>query len=105
MNGMCNCYERRKIETRVFIHVSTKQSETSQMLLLDGSRGKKEKKSTLLCFTTKRYSHGRTCALFNSVQQFIEIQGWLFLTFFICLHNQLSCFNSIIVEISEKRDS
>ena len=25
----------------------------------------------------------------NSVQKFIEIQGWLLLTFFICLHNQL----------------
>ena len=50
MNGMCNYYERRKIETRVFVHVSTIQSETSQILLLDGSRDKKEKKSTLLCF-------------------------------------------------------
>ena len=29
----------------------------------------------------------------------------LFLTFFICLHNQLSSFNSIIVQMSEKRDS
>ena len=27
------------------------------------------------------------------------------LTFFICLHNQLSSFNSIIVQMSEKRDS
>ena len=52
-----------------------------------------------------RYSHGRTCALLNSVQTFIEIQGWQLLTFFICLHNQLSSFNSIIVQISEKRDS
>ena len=26
----------------------------------------------------------------NSVQQFIEIKAWLFLTFFICLHNQFS---------------
>ena len=25
--------------------------------------------------------------------------------FFICLHNQLSCFNSIIIPMSEKRDS
>ena len=25
----------------------------------------------------------------DSVQKFIEIQGWLLLTFFICLHNQL----------------
>ena len=43
---------------------------------------------------TKRYSHARTCAL---LKKFIEIQGWVFLTFFICFHNQLSTFNSIIV--------
>ena len=49
----------------------------------------------------ERYSHGRTCTL----QKFIEIQGWLLLTFFICLHNQLSSFNSIIVQMSEKPDS
>ena len=35
------------------------------------------------------------------LQKFIEIQGWLLLTFFICLHNQLSSFNSIIVQMSE----
>ena len=34
-----------------------------------------------------------------------KIQGWLSLTFFICLNNQLSSFNSIIVQISEKRNS
>ena len=32
-------------------------------------------------------------------------QGWLPLTFFICLHNQLNSFNSIIVQMSEKRGS
>ena len=32
-----------------------------------------------------------------------EIQGWLLLTYFICLHNQLSSFNCIIVQMSEKR--
>ena len=47
----------------------------------------------------------RSCALLNSVQKFIEIQDWLLLTFFICLPNQLSSFNSIIVKMSEKRDS
>ena len=36
-------------------------------------------------------------------QKFNEIQGWLLLTFFICLHNQLSSFNSITVQMSEKR--
>ena len=35
------------------------------------------------------------------VQKFIEIQGWLLLTFFICSHNQLSSFNFIIVQMSE----
>ena len=40
-----------------------------------------------------------------SVQKFIEIQGWLLLTFFICLHNQLNSFNSIILQMPEKRDS
>ena len=48
---------------------------------------------------------GKTGALLNSVQKFTEKQGWLLLTFFICLHNQLSSFNSIIVQMSEKRDS
>ena len=39
----------------------------------------------------------------DSVQKFIQIQGWLLLMFFICLHNQLSSFNSIIIQMSEKR--
>ena len=39
----------------------------------------------------------------DSAQKSIEIQGWLLLTFFICLHDQLSSFNSIIVQMSEKR--
>ena len=47
----------------------------------------------------ERYSQ---CALLKKI---IEIQGWLLLTFFICLHNQLSSFNSIVVQMSEKRDS
>ena len=36
----------------------------------------------------------------NSVQEV-----WLLLTFFICLHDQLSSFNSIIAQMSEKHDS
>ena len=44
----------------------------------------------------------KTCPL---LKKFIEIQGWLLLRFFICLHNQLCSFNSIIVQMSEKRDS
>ena len=39
----------------------------------------------------------------DSVQKFIEIQGCLLLMFFICLHNQLIFFNSIIVQMSEKQ--
>ena len=41
----------------------------------------------------------------DSVQKFIETQGWLLLKFFMCLHNQLSSFNSVFVQTSEKRDS
>ena len=33
------------------------------------------------------------------LKKIIEIQGWLLLTFFVCLHNQLSSFDSIIVQI------
>ena len=50
-------------------------------------------------------TQGKNCTLQNSVQKFIEIHGWLLLTIFIRLHNQLSSFNSIIVQMSEKRDS
>ena len=39
----------------------------------------------------------RKCrVLLSSVQEFIEIKGWLLLTFFICLHNQLSSLHSIL---------
>ena len=43
---------------------------------------------------SKEYLHwlndtGKTFVLLNSVQEFIEIQAWLLLTFFLCLHNQL----------------
>ena len=34
-------------------------------------------------------THRENFALFNLVQKFIEIQVWLLLTFFLCLHNQL----------------
>ena len=47
----------------------------------------------------------KTCALMNSVQKFIEIKGWVLLTFFMYLHNQLSSFNSINVQMIEKHDS
>ena len=32
----------------------------------------------------------------NSVQEFIEIEAWLLLTFFIYLHNQLISIYSIV---------
>ena len=38
---------------------------------------------------------GKNCVFLNSVQIFTKIQGWLLLTFFICLHNQLSSIHSI----------
>ena len=41
----------------------------------------------------------------DSVQEINETQGWLLLTVFTCLHNQLRSFNSIIVQMSEKHDS
>ena len=61
--------------------------------------------NVFLYFSLSRYTQGKACALLNSVQKSIEIQGWLLLTFFICLHHQLSSFNSIIAQMSEKCDS
>ena len=34
-------------------------------------------------------THRENFVSLNSVQEFIEIQAWLLLTFFLCLHNQL----------------
>ena len=47
-----------------------------------------------------------------SVQKFIEIQGWLLLTFFICLHNQLKslillsyrCLKNMIHQVDIKNE-
>ena len=51
------------------------------------------------------------CALLNSVQKFIEIQGWLLLTFFICLQNQVlliplsyRCLKNVIHQIDSKNE-
>ena len=45
----------------------------------------------------------------NSVQEFMEIEAWLLLTFLICFHSQLSSMHSIVtylrVQIFEKFDS
>ena len=48
---------------------------------------------------------GKNLCFTEVIQKFIEIHGWLLLTFFMCLHNQLSSFNSTIVQMSEKRHS
>ena len=40
-------------------------------------------------------THRKNCALLNSVQEFIEIEAWLILTFFLCLHNPLFSMHSI----------
>ena len=53
---------------------------------------------------------GKTCVVLNSVQKFIKMQGWLLLTFFICLHNQLillipllyRCLKNVIDQIHSK---
>ena len=50
----------------------------------------------------KRRSHRRTCTL---LKKFFKKQGWLLLTCSIFLHNQSSSFNSVIVQMSGKRDS
>ena len=76
-----------------------KQTENEWFLLSASFMAKFEMVFTLTTIT------GKTRGLLNSVQKFIEIQGWLSLTFFICLNSQLSSFNSIIVQISEKRNS
>ena len=46
-------------------------------------------KSDLMVLTGK-------IVLLNSVQEFIEIEAWLLLTFFLCLHNQLLSMHSIV---------
>ena len=60
---------------------------------------------TLTPLVTQDFFNDTHMEKLDSVEIFIEIQGWLLLTFFICLHNQLSSFNSIIVQMSEKRNS
>ena len=72
-----------------------------------------ERKVSYKMKNCKTFYESRSTSHFNdthmeeldSVQKFIEIQGWLRLTFFMCLHNQLSFFNSIIGQMFEKHDS
>ena len=39
---------------------------------------------------------GKNCFELNSVQEFIEIEAWLLLTFFLCLHYQLISVHSTV---------
>ena len=44
-------------------------------------------------------THRENFVLLNSVQEFIEIQAWLLLTFFLCLHNQLISVYYIVTKL------
>ena len=57
-------------------------------LLVDYCSNISKKIRTLLEFFLLS-AHKENCVLLNSVQEFIETEAWLFLTFFLCLHNQL----------------
>ena len=41
-------------------------------------------------------THRKKTVLLNSVQEFIEIEAWLLLIFFMYLHNQLNSIHSIV---------
>ena len=41
-------------------------------------------------------TNSENCVLLNSVQEFIEIEAWLLLIFFQCLHNQFISIHSIV---------
>ena len=43
---------------------------------------------------------GKNYVLLNLLQEFISIQAWLLLTFFICLHNKLNSTHSIVTHIN-----
>ena len=44
-------------------------------------------------------THRENFGLLNSVQEFTEIQAWLLLTFFLCLHNQLISVYYIVTKL------
>ena len=59
--------------------------------------------TTLFAFVlyqTIACSNGRTCPLLNSVQKFIEIQGFLLLTFFMCLQNQQETLRVVTIAMT-----
>ena len=43
----------------------------------------------MLFFQLFNDTHGENCALLNLAQGIIEVEAWLFVTFLLCLHNQL----------------
>ena len=90
-HSCCLCCTRVSLVSLVLHSCRIRVAHVVLVLLVSGTRVVNQTRS------------GKTCALLNSVQKFIEIQGWLLLTFFICLHNQLSSFSSIVVQMSEKR--
>ena len=55
----------------------------------------------------KRYAyindtHRENCVLLNSMQELIEIEAWLLMTFFQCLHNHLISIHSIATYYREQ---
>ena len=44
-------------------------------------------------------THRENFVLLNLVQEFIEIQAWLLLTFFLCLHKQLISVYYIVTKL------
>ena len=51
-------------------------------------------KNNIVAEVTFNDTHRENCVLLNSVQEFIEIEAWLLLIFFLCLHNQLISIHS-----------
>ena len=50
-------------------------------------------------------THKENCVLLNSVQEFIEIEAWLFLIFSVCSHNKLIsiCLKNVIHKIGRNK--
>ena len=69
------CFRRYKLESGYWSHKTFYQSRSNHLVVNDTHRKN--------CFT-------------QFIVEFTEIETWLFLTFFICLLNQLSSVDSII---------
>ena len=51
-------------------------------------------------------THRANCVLLNSIQEFINLEAWLLLTFSLCLHNLLILIYSIVAcQMFEKCNS